>query len=535
MKNRFLQSISITILSALAACGGGSGGGSDTVTISGTISYDRVPQVSATSAALDYNRISQEVAKGIVVEALSNNNTVLDSTVSDDSGNYSVTVSANAMVRIRAKAQLKQNTQWDFQVTDNTNGNALYALDGSLASSGTGNSTRNLNASSGWTGSAYTQTRAAAPFAMLDVIYNGIQKITANTPNTVFPAAEIRWSVNNRPNSGDLSSGDIRTSFFTVTGNLPTLYILGAANIDTDEYDIGVIAHEWTHYLENALSRSDSIGGQHGLSDSLDMRVSFGEGLGNAMAGIINDNGQYADSFGNNQGSTGVFINLETAVNSGATGWFSEDTIQTVLFDIADSNADGQDTLSLGIDGIMSVLTNDLYKNNTAMTSIFTFADVFTQIHSNSTQGLNNLLSSFKINSTNAFATGETNNAFTNNVLPVYNTLAANGSASNVCSISAFGGPNKLSNFRFLTLNITTPRSYTIRAVKTSGPVNTDPDIQVFLQGARVGVGQTSVNNSESINLSLNAGTYIVSVDDFFNRNGTHSNGAISCFDITAL
>ena len=60
--------------------------------------------------------------------------------------------------------------RWDVKVTGNTQGNALYVLQGDLASSETGASTRNLNAASGWVvpqgGSAgrYANTRAAGPF-----------------------------------------------------------------------------------------------------------------------------------------------------------------------------------------------------------------------------------------------------------------------------------------------------------------------------------------------------------------------------------
>ena len=60
-------------------------------------------------------------------------------------------------------------------------------------------------------------------------------------------------------------------------------------NEDSDEYDRHIIIHEWGHYFEDKLSRADSIGGPHGLSDRLDFRVAFGEGWGNAISAIITD------------------------------------------------------------------------------------------------------------------------------------------------------------------------------------------------------------------------------------------------------
>ena len=75
-------------------------------------------------------------------------------------------------MRIRVSAHMQRTEadgpRWDVKVTDNTQGNALYVLQGDLASSETGTSTRNLNASSGWVAASsagrYANTRAAGPF-----------------------------------------------------------------------------------------------------------------------------------------------------------------------------------------------------------------------------------------------------------------------------------------------------------------------------------------------------------------------------------
>src|SRR5690606_40072898 len=48
------------------------------------------------------------------------------------------------------------------------------------------------------------------------------------------------------------------------------IYLLGAENVDTDEFDTHVILHEWAHYFEKALSRTDTIGGMHQYADYLD-------------------------------------------------------------------------------------------------------------------------------------------------------------------------------------------------------------------------------------------------------------------------
>jgi len=169
------------------------------VTISGSITFDHVP-FNTSNSALDYDNITQDPAPGLTLEALSSTGAVLQSTVTDANGNYSVEVNPNTDVRIRVKAEMLQTSgaQWNVRVVDNTSSGALYSLQGSLATSGTVNSTRNLNAASGWGGSSYTSTRAAGPFAILAPIYESLQRIVAVDPDVVFPFIDFNWSVNNR-------------------------------------------------------------------------------------------------------------------------------------------------------------------------------------------------------------------------------------------------------------------------------------------------------------------------------------------------
>jgi len=220
------------------------------VTLDGKITFDLVP-FNTTTNGLDYNAIRQEPAPGITVEAQTNNGTILASDVTDANGDYSFTLDPNVDVRIIAKAELRQTSgaQWDVQVIDNTSANALYQLVGNIATTGSSDSTRNLNAASGWVGSSYAASRNAAPFAILAPIYESIQRIVAVDPDVVFPDMKFNWSVNNRPSSGNLADGDISTSFYS-NGNV---YILGAQNTDTDEYDKHVVIHEWGHYFEATL------------------------------------------------------------------------------------------------------------------------------------------------------------------------------------------------------------------------------------------------------------------------------------------
>jgi len=79
-----------------------------------------------------------------------------------------------------------------------------------------------------------------------------------------------------------------------------------------------VIVHEWGHYFEHNLSRLDSLGGLHSLSDKLDPRLAFSEGWSNALAAIVTEDPNYKDSFGIGQsGGFMIFLtNSKTAMIS---------------------------------------------------------------------------------------------------------------------------------------------------------------------------------------------------------------------------
>ena len=187
---------------------------------------------------------------------------------------FYVIASEDVALRVRAEMLRVGAPGWDFRVLDNVNGDALYTLAGMTFNTGAADLTRNLHAESGWTGSGYGATRSAAPFAVLDVVYDAVQLVLSAAPDTVFPPLRLHWSAQNVPVTGT-GVGEIGSSKYRLGAGI---FLLGSANQDTDEYDRHVIAHEFGHYLEHRFSRSDSIGGPHTLTDQLDMRLAFGEG-----------------------------------------------------------------------------------------------------------------------------------------------------------------------------------------------------------------------------------------------------------------
>lgn len=460
-----------------------------------------------------------------MVNLLGSSNQVLDTTTSDDSGAYSFTVASSTLVKVQveARSQKSGTPGWHLRVEDNTSGNALYVLEGSLANSRTTDSTRSLHAASGWTGSGYGDIRAAAPFAILDVAYEMLQQLLDIDTNLVLPVSRFRWSPLNSTASGDLSAGDIGTSFYSQSN----MYILGDENSDTDEYDLHVVAHEWAHYLEDKLGeRQDSIGGSHGGEDKLDMRLAFSEGFGNAVAGVVLDDPLYLDTWGSQQANAGGFDISSGPFSAANKGWFNESSIQSVLYNFAQT--------SNGFAATYQVLTDPSYTNADAFLSVFTFAERLQALAPSSFSSFENLYNGQSINSVDAFAVGELNDGATSEALPVYNQLSVDGTPTSVCSTQQNGntqGSNKLGSWVYLKAAPTEGGSYQLSVEKTSPLARTtDPDFLVQGGGNVVTTGISADVDVETGTMSLIGGrTYVIAVQDW----EMHSTSEATCFDVT--
>src|SRR5690606_20790382 len=120
-------------------------------------------------------------------------------------------------------------------------------------------------------------------------------------------------------------------------------------------------------YFEAKFSRSDSVGGPHGGGDLLDMRVTFGEGWGNALAGMVRDDPIYADTEGVQQSKVGVVMDLNTPADpADPPGWFNEASVQHMLYQMYKSP-------DIGFRSIYEVMIGP-QKDTPAYTSLFSFA-----------------------------------------------------------------------------------------------------------------------------------------------------------------
>jgi hypothetical protein len=563
---RWLTSVSLVAL--LAGCGGG---GSDppppppggAVVVSGRVTFDRVPAVAG--QGLVYAQTVVLPARGVTVELLQGSS-VAASTMTDAAGNYSfanVAASTDVSIRVRAEMLRVGSPSWDFRVVDNVNGEALYTLAGAVFNTGTVDVTRNLHAASGWTGSAYTVARSAAPFAILDTAYDAVQLVLSAQPLAAFPALRFHWSTANVPVAGT-APGEIGSSRFQANVGI---LLVGAADQDTDEYDAHVITHEFGHYLEHNFSRSDSIGGPHALTDHLDMRLAFGEAWGTAFAAMATGAAVYTDTFGAGQRqSFSVDVEQRPSRVNPNPGWFNEESLQALIFDLYDNGRDVPpaslivDDVALGFGPIWAAFTNE-QRTTRALTSVFPFVHALKLARPGQESLIDNLTMSQRIAAVNdVYGTGQTNFGVPTKRTPIevsadfntiYDVVAVGGTLPNVCSLDDYtsaltGAENKLASRRFVRFSVANPGVHTIRA-SGRAPINApaDPDLVLHLGNGQTIRSETAPNCTvatpsscvEEFSPTLEVGNYVLEVYEWTNTNREDDPQyppiGRTCFDVT--
>ena len=509
----FLFSLTVISCSSSSSSGGGSSTTTTTYSLEGTLTYDYVPATSSYDA-LEYNNITTKPIRGAKVNLIDSvTGLTLATDASSSSGTYSFSGISNSSVQLVIYAQMVTPS---VIIEDNTNSDAVYGGITAAINLETDNSF-DVNIPSGWSGSAtsgsYSSTRMAAPFAILDDIYTSVAKFLSARPSISFPELKVNWSIDNIASSGDKSDGNIGTSHWDGS----ELYILGKADSDTDEYDTHIIVHEWGHYFVESLSRTDSIGGSHGVGDVLDPRLAFGEGWGNALSAMmLYPNVTYFDTYGTREQS-GWGMNLESGSNSSNPGWFSETSVQLILFDLFDSDSDTNDTVSLGIGPIYDVMVGEL-KTTSSFGTLFPFISALKTANSSSATAIDTVVNARGISTiADAWGTGESHNGGLSTNLPVYDNLTI-GSSLNVDLVGVYSSSkwNKLSNNRYL--KFTGNGSAVAVTAQTSGGSgdNRDVDLIVYKDGVLLDYSNSAYVGTETVSISTVSGAvYTISVKDW--------------------
>ncbi|MCH7503510.1 MAG: hypothetical protein IIA10_09155 [Proteobacteria bacterium] len=553
------------------------------VTVSGLVQYEFVPP-SPNCNGLNFNGTVERPIRGATVQLIdATTENVIDTMVSSALGEYSFAdVDANTMVRLRVRAELKRpgSPSWDVEVRDNVVdpnepdppalvSRPLYVLDGTDFDTGSANVTENLTAATGWGTNSYTGARAAAPFAILDSIYSAVQFVLTADATATFAPLDAFWSVKNTSTeSGDVDIGALGSPFYD--RSIDSLFLRGDADDNTDEFDDHVVLHEWGHYFEDNFSRSDSLGGHHALGERLDARLAFGEGWASALAAMALNDPVFCDT--GPAGTNGGFgFNAETG-GFGTQGWFNEISIVTFIYDLWDTNDEGNDPGSIGFASLYSTMTGP-HIFTEAFTSVFSFAFELRASLSQSDQDfLDSQLDREGIASAglDIWGSNESNDANARpDVLPVYTDIVPDGTPLRICSnahsdrrVDDIDGNrerygNKLSEYRYLRMNVTTQSAYALSMVTVdpvsappdgfdcSDPANvddpnihmhSDPDISLWQAGQLVWLGfSCEANSEETTTNTLSVGTYVLDIREFryADPDSPQDFPEQTCFDVT--
>lgn len=480
------------------------------LSISGTIRYDFVPTL--TTGGLDHANTTQRPVRNATVQLLdASTNGVLTTTTTNATGNYTFSYTGPALIAIRILAQTTLPGR--IEVQDNTSGGALYAVQSTTVDASV-NATFDFAAGSGFDlgTQAYTGGRAAAPFAILDTIQTTAEAFSA-VASLTFPDLVVNWSTNNVPQSGNTAQGRIGTTFYdSGTGQI---FVLGDANVDTDEFDRHVLAHEWGHYYEHRFARLDSIGGRHSGSDVLDPRVAMSEGFCNALSAmILFPDTTYKDTTGQGQGVTGISFDLETGTATPSPGWFSEASVGQILYDLQDAAADAADgdNVGVGLGGIHNVMVDSRYRSAPELTTLFSFVATAKARFSSQAAQIDALTTSESIQPVaDNQGTGETNNGGLAANLPVYRTALIGGGNTVLNMRGSQDTPgvardNLLQQNRYLRFT-GNGGSITIMSACTS-----DVDLLLYQNGAQA-ANATGTTGNETINFTTtNGAIYVLAV-----------------------
>lgn len=338
------------------------------IDVTGTVTFTRYP---VTAAGIDYSAPEQVVAQGIAVELWDRDGGPTgDVSVTDSLGRYRLRAfGGGSRYRVVAVARQVRGGRTVAEVSDDIE--PIYH--GETLTTGNSDMTFDLHVPSGWNGSGYTASqRKAGAFAILETIRQVQALVLSAEPGLTFPELPIDWS-----------RGATGSYYLPDAG---TLFIGGLQDVDTDEYDQHVVAHEYAHFLLDTFTRDDSFGGAHDIDDLLDETVAFSEGVATAIGCMALGDPEYRDTIGAGQaslafagegglldieagsGATGLTADLTTLDPGGVptisrAGSYNELSVAAIMWDIYDDDGGseaGFDAVADGFEPLWSALRGDV-------------------------------------------------------------------------------------------------------------------------------------------------------------------------------
>jgi hypothetical protein len=362
--------------------------------------------------------------------------------------------------------------------------------------------------------------RVGGAFNIFELILSAIDVVKAENGGLTPPLIKVYWY------SGNNASG----TFFNPSGNYIQL-IGGRAGLqdstDTDEFDDAVILHEYGHFLVSKYSRDDNPGGYHGGED-LDPRMAYAEGLATFLSAMLRNHPDYVDTYGNADGTTGLFISedLEDFSQSLSPQWYqgigSEESIEVVLWDFYDDTSVGEafDTFSAGVSGMWEALAGMTVQS---FTYILDFADVLAGLFPADAAAIEDILAAEQIGPFASFPPTPTDAAdFFPERLDLASAVTVTGSIDStyVYANGQTNVSNGIYSSDFYGFVLTQPgmlnTTLTITGPSDGLPLGQQPhdlDLRLYnSSGAIIAVSDSSSAAVENIAKSLSPGEYMLEV-----------------------
>lgn len=174
------------------------------------------------------------------------------------------------------------------------------------------------------------------------------------------------------------------------------VYLKGFREEDSDEFDDGVVLHEYGHHLVRQFSSFASPGGTHiiGNGERLDPRLAWDEALATFFAQAVLGTSHSIDTHTPGKGS-GLDLDENIAEWERTPGYWSEQTVGSTLWDLYAATGLEGDYLGLGLAPIWRVLRG--YFPRQAWPYLITLADGLIEEDSRLQSGVTGLLAQRRI------------------------------------------------------------------------------------------------------------------------------------------
>lgn len=448
---------------------------------------------------LDYDQITTEpIRRAEVWVRRTDTDELLSAGLTGLDGSFVFTAPSSAPLQAGVVAQVPD---YGLSVVDNTNEDALYTL---LAErrAPVDDDDWTVHAGLAHDGARYTD-RSSGAFAALDTALR-VTEAVDEVHDGAFPPLVLHWSPNNAPVRGDLTLGQINTSHYRSSSGI---YLLGAEDVDTDEYDAPVIAHEWMHYFERNLARSDTKGGSHDGDALLHPSVAFSEGGATALGCIALRSPYYRDS-DDPQQADGFEQDIEDNQAGGVVGWYSSRSASSLIWDLSDALEDDADAIALSDAELFGLWTGPL-REAAPMLSLYVLGQLVRETFPEHADAVDALwIGEQMVAPLDGWGTGEHNDGGDPQSLPLYRPILL-GEVLTLDPLGPSSSPNnRIGDWRNYRHDATESQQL---AARTTGEL--DIDLRVYLRGEELCESRSGGGVERCVFPAVAGERYVIEVD----------------------